>query len=172
LRRSLIHTVELDGKAFAAARAVIACAEVESIRITRSKFGSRIHMSEAPQVELTTSSKTEELIAGGKLTIFLDLSLRGLKGEEVWLEIAARIEAQYSLPDDATFTAFQLKSFARANAMLNVWPYWRDFVQSTVQRAALPPLTLPLFRVIHKPKVHIQGGTKAIAAKSSNAHRS
>lgn len=150
MRRSLIHTVELDGKAFAAARAVIACVELDSVRITRSRFVTSMDGRLVPSVELATSSRTIEEVKETALSVTLDLVLRGYKDEEPLLDINARIEAIYTVPAGSSFTPYQLRSFAKANGMLNVWPYWRDFVQSSVQRAGLPPLTLPLFRVIHK----------------------
>jgi len=148
----LIHTVALDEAAFASARAVSALAELDSVRITRSKFVSRMHSMPATEVELTTSSKTEECVIEDAVLLFMDLTLRGFKEEELLLDIAARVEVQYAIPKGTNFTPLQLKWFARSNGMLNVWPYWRDFVQNTVVRAALPPLTLPLFRVLHKTR--------------------
>jgi preprotein translocase subunit SecB len=112
-----------------------------------------MHSTPASQVDLATSSRTKEIVEDGSLNILFDLALRGYKDEDVLLEVSARIEAVYSIPEDSTFTPYQLECFAKANGMLNIWPYWRDFVQSTVQRAGLPALTLPLFRVLHKRSV-------------------
>ena len=153
MRRSLTHIVEIDEKALAAARAVIACVELESVRIIHSRFVTSMPTLPTTPIELATTSRTEESIDGESLYVVLDLALRGFKKEDVVLDVNARIEAVYSIPADATFSPYQMKCFAKANGMLNVWPYWRDFVQSTVQRAGLPALTLPLFRVIHKRRV-------------------
>lgn len=150
MRRRLVHTVEIDKKELDAARAVIACVELESVRITRSRFVTSMHGFPTAPVELATSSRTEEVTVEGSLCVVLDLVLRGYKDEDVLLEVSARIEAAYTIPPSSSFTPYQLKCFAKANGMLNVWPYWRDFVQSSVQRAGLPALALPLFRVIHK----------------------
>jgi preprotein translocase subunit SecB len=103
-------------------------------------------------MDLATSSRTNESVDNSSLTILLDLVLRGFREESVLLDISARIEAVYSVSQDSSFSEYQLRFFAKANGMLNVWPYWRDFVQSSVTRAGLPPLTLPLFRVLHKRK--------------------
>jgi hypothetical protein len=40
-----------------------------------------------------------------------------------------------------------LDAFAPATATFNVWPYFREFVQSATCRMGLPPLTLPFFRM-------------------------
>ena len=152
MRRSLVHTVELNEKEFAAARAVIPHVELQSVCITRSRFTSEVSRALVATMELATSSRTQESVANGSLTLLLDLALRGFKEECLLLDISARIEAVYSVTQESSFSPYQLKCFAKANGMLNVWPYWRDFVQSSVTRADLPPLTLPLFRVLHTRK--------------------
>jgi len=35
-------------------------------------------------------------------------------------------------------------AFGKMTGVYNAWPYWREYVQSTVGRLSLPPLTLPL----------------------------
>jgi preprotein translocase subunit SecB len=146
----LIHNVELDEKDFAAARAVISCTELESVKIIRSQFVSSVGSSPVSEVELTTTSRTDEETNDTHLIVNLDLVLRGVHEDKVLLEIKARIEIIYSIPENSQFTQHQLRSFAKSNGMLNAWPYWREFIQNVVQRAGLPPLTLPLFRVLHK----------------------
>jgi preprotein translocase subunit SecB len=39
-------------------------------------------------------------------------------------------------------------AFAQSNGLYNAWPYWREFVQNTVARMNLPPLTIPVFRLL------------------------
>jgi hypothetical protein len=39
-----------------------------------------------------------------------------------------------------------LAAFAEFNSKFNAWPYWREFVQSTMARMGLPPIILPVFR--------------------------
>lgn len=39
-----------------------------------------------------------------------------------------------------------LEAFARENAGLHVWPYWREYVTSQCARMNLPKVTLPLAR--------------------------
>ncbi|MBW8002509.1 MAG: hypothetical protein FVQ80_10875 [Planctomycetes bacterium] len=40
------------------------------------------------------------------------------------------------------------EAFGDTNGIYNAWPYWREFVQNTVARMGLPPLTIPVFRLI------------------------
>lgn len=40
----------------------------------------------------------------------------------------------------------QLQEFGQRNALFNVWPYWREFVQTMTTRMGMPPLKVPLMR--------------------------
>lgn len=40
------------------------------------------------------------------------------------------------------------EAFGQTNGVYNAWPYWREFVQNTVARMSLPPLTIPVFRLL------------------------
>jgi preprotein translocase subunit SecB len=40
------------------------------------------------------------------------------------------------------------EAFGQSNGVYNAWPYWREFVQNTVARMSLPPLTIPVFRLL------------------------
>lgn len=40
-----------------------------------------------------------------------------------------------------------LKDFGKANALYHVWPYWREYVQSTMVRLKLPAISIPMFRL-------------------------
>lgn len=65
--------------------------------------------------------------------------------------VVCTLEASYSLaegykPDPAETTAFQA-----ANAVFNCWPFFREYVQSTVQRMTLPAPPVPFLRLVVKP---------------------
>lgn len=38
------------------------------------------------------------------------------------------------------------KAFAQKNAGFNVWPYWREYVQSTCCRVGIEPIPIPLYK--------------------------
>jgi hypothetical protein len=40
-----------------------------------------------------------------------------------------------------------VREFLQHNAVFHVWPYWREYVQSTFARAQLPQITLPMLTV-------------------------
>ena len=153
MRRSLVHFVELSREELDGARALIACVELESVRLSRFKFVSDLEARPTPngEVELSSSSRSEPILGADKLRINFDLGLKGHQENALIIDMSARIEAIYSVPKEHGFTLEQCKSFAKSNGMLNVWPFWREYAQAATIRAGLAPLTLPLFRVIHKP---------------------
>lgn len=42
-------------------------------------------------------------------------------------------------------------SFSKSNALLNVWPYWREFASSCNDRMALPHWNVPVLRIVPEP---------------------
>lgn len=65
------------------------------------------------------------------------------------LRIHACFLAIYALEpsDSGTITPEQTDAFGKVNGLFNIWPYWRELVQSITTRMALPPLTLPVLHV-------------------------
>lgn len=62
--------------------------------------------------------------------------------------LKATFELKYNLPEDlGDATSEELAAFAETNAVFNAWPYWREFIQSTLVRMNLPPILLPVFRL-------------------------
>lgn len=68
-------------------------------------------------------------------------------GGEIAVRIAATFAVVYRLPVSDEFTQDYYNAFAEINGLFNLWPYWRELVQSTTMRMGLPPLTLPVRRV-------------------------
>ena len=63
------------------------------------------------------------------------------------LEIQAEFLLEYSIDQTALGlgTLDQIATaFGKMNGIHNIWPYWREYVQSTVARIGLPPLVIPL----------------------------
>ena len=75
------------------------------------------------------------------------LSVAGEKQEAPMLSIEANFVIMYSLDKIDDIRPENIKAFAQINGVYNVWPYWREFVQSTVARMGLAPLTIPVYRV-------------------------
>lgn len=148
----MINNVGLmDRSTHESARRLIGRANLLGIRFI--KFDLKIelpHGTSVEQVALSTSAKSDSRMEEKNLLITFDLRLRGKHGDRTVIDVGARIEAHYEVPGHEEISAGEMKAFAKTNGMLNIWPYWREYVQSATTRASLPPLTLPLFRVIHE----------------------
>ena len=141
------NIVVLEKTALEQIRPLVSCANLQAVRFT--KFGLTLKPStEGKELDVYTSSKAAGEHSEGGMLLTFDLRLQGKADEAVVLDIAARVVLEYALPANTIPSSTDMKLFARANGMLNVWPYWREFIQNSTLRAGLPPLTLPLFRVV------------------------
>lgn len=62
------------------------------------------------------------------------------------LNIEANFLLRYSVPSPEVLTPARIKAFGELNGILNVWPYWREFVQSMTVRMGFPALVIPVHR--------------------------
>jgi hypothetical protein len=71
-------------------------------------------------------------------------------GEPVALDdefyIEARFGVTYTLQSTEGITQDQVVLFAQQNGIFNLWPYWREFVQSMTCRMSIEPLRVPLLK--------------------------
>ena len=67
------------------------------------------------------------------------------------LTLAASFLLTYRLDRFDGLTEEGFEQFANLNGIYNAWPYWREFIQNTVVRMGLPPLTIPVFRIVESP---------------------
>ena len=67
--------------------------------------------------------------------------------DDYFLKIEARFVVTYQVRSAEGLTQDNFDAFAERNGIFNVWPYWREFVQSMTARMGLPPLTVPVFRI-------------------------
>jgi len=72
-----------------------------------------------------------------------------LPEEAQYLEIEAEFRAQYRLNPAEELEALRpaIEEFGRYNLGYHVWPYWREFVQSTCARLGIPPIPVPMYRL-------------------------
>jgi preprotein translocase subunit SecB len=96
-----------------------------------------------------------EILPGNRLRVLVKYLVLGKTGlgeaSTVLVRIMSTFELIYSLPEVIKPTPEEVNAFCKTNAMLNSWPYWREFVQNTIVRMNMPPLTLPLFRLTPVP---------------------
>lgn len=62
------------------------------------------------------------------------------------VDLTATFLATHRLEDASSYPQDALHHFADLNGTLNVWPYWRELVQSFAGRAGLPGVVVPVYR--------------------------
>jgi hypothetical protein len=56
--------------------------------------------------------------------------------------LAYNVEGVDALSDD------QIEAFGKVNGIYNAWTFWRELVYTTLSRMGMPPVTMPVFRVV------------------------
>lgn len=63
--------------------------------------------------------------------------------------VKAAFELTYAIPTDSEQPDQKIvEDFGNLNVVFNAWPYWREFLQSTLGRMALPTFVTPVLRLL------------------------
>lgn len=124
--------------------------QIDSIQLVESATKQSLKHGKLPEViavkvevKASRNRKTSQISVRAKCT---------LKGnyqasKQASLQIQATFCLLYSLENLTGLSNDHIAAFGQLNGIYNVWPYWREFVQSTTCRMGLPSLTLPVFKV-------------------------
>ncbi len=63
------------------------------------------------------------------------------------LAIQATFVLMYAVESLDGLSEENLDAFGATNGVFNAWPYWREYVQSTVGRMGLPSIAVPVYRL-------------------------
>ncbi len=63
------------------------------------------------------------------------------------VRIAVGYHLIYEMPPTSAPPVEALEAFARVNGSFHAWPYWREFIASTLTRMGLPGFLLPVYRL-------------------------
>jgi hypothetical protein len=133
---------------------VVKRVEIESVQLVSVLFDQEndvpLHSKdwepEVPDYQLGTEVHWKQSEEGDRLGCLLTF---GIVFEEVKspFQLVARFRATYQIASGERLTDEDLNQFAHWNATFNVWPFWRELVLSTLGRAELPMLVVPVMRV-------------------------
>lgn len=62
-------------------------------------------------------------------------------------EVQAEFVAEYKLNSSDGIEPANIDAFAKLNGVFNLWPYWREYVQSALNRMGLPSVIVPVLTV-------------------------
>jgi len=149
---------------------IIAAVQLQSVRLVESTVKSNIRSpKEVGKIDLfvDTSTQPPNMPEDGLIYVQPTINTLVMSQDKTVVSIMATYELIYQMSKDMKVSQDELNDFARLNAMFNVWPYWREFVQSTITRMNLPPLVLPLFRIKEAAKqVEQSSQQEALPAKA------
>lgn len=75
--------------------------------------------------------------------------------------IKAAFELTYGLPPGSDRPGQKIiEDFGNANVLFNAWPYWREFVNSSLGRMALPAFVLPVLRINTGPEHKVEAAAE------------
>ena len=152
-------TLEVTAADKKAAQALIKMVSLQHMMLTSSETeldaeflpDDRQPMSLITKLEGTTATRNGD---NGEV-LFCGLRLLALAGDENRDRPAVRVFAEYGLiyeiAGEFEATEVALNEFARHQALFNVWPFFREFVQSSILRMGLPGAFLPLRHLPLKP---------------------
>jgi hypothetical protein len=146
--------------------------EIDSVRLLASTIKSSLGDNPfSLQVEYTFGAKTLAIPETSKILVNTRLAVCAKSNGDTPDNMRLRITADFSL--DYTVKSLDgisddvLNAFGKVNGIHNVWPYWREYVQSTVGRLGLPPLVLPILTGSKIAKIYEQITLNAETANSN-----
>jgi hypothetical protein len=146
-------TIEQDREQAKRAFSLQSRADIISIRLVDGRISCKVRIEEA-QVPLRFAIRFEPedaILSEGQLTATVKFVFKTSdKNTRDALVIRCRIQADYRLMEGFRPSEEEIEAFNGGNAILNCWPYFREFVQSTVTRMHYPPPTIPFLRLVPK----------------------
>ncbi len=138
-------------------------AEIESVRLRKARLASS-PLLESPggRIKLRFRQRARQVQAPeGILRLEVNFRLSGDQekhssnkepkaSKEPLLVVDCTWEVDYRLAENYQPSPKAVKAFKDGNAIFNCWPYFREYVQNAVTRMNLPPLTIPLLRLLPK----------------------
>ena len=154
-------------------------AEIQSVRLQKARLVSRAQLEAlSGPIALRLSRKARQVEAPpGLLRLENDFRVEGKrelasprnepgKYGQPFVLVECTLEADYRLAEGYQPSPETVRAFKDGNAIFNCWPYFREFVQNAVTRMNLPPLTLPLLRLLPKPP-----GRKLVESQRQSAKK-
>lgn len=124
---------------------------ISAVTLTESRAELRGELKGPLTLALGRRASGERSPDRTKLQVRLRFSLEGKEseqeGSQATLSITGTFEATYDVPPELEASQEAIEFFAYANGTFNLWPYWREFVQSTSLRMGIPGLTIPTYRI-------------------------
>lgn len=135
-------------------------AAIRRLRLLRAKLESLLDEEPKSPLAVTFNFRSKQLAAPGHV-LRVEVAFRMAataeetdgsderkvgKGKPA-VVVECAFEADYLLREGFEATAEHVKAFKDGNAIFNAWPYFREYLQSSLQRMGLPALAAPFLRL-------------------------
>jgi hypothetical protein len=136
------------------AAAVAKFVELRSVSLRAANLATSLSPLELPSSLAIQSRYRSRHEAAGEqhFVVSIDLEFEGRATDTVETESAPalRLDATFTLvyewKPNADYPEGATDDFARLNGAYNVWPYWRELVQTVSGRVGLAGMIVPVFR--------------------------
>jgi len=140
---------------------------IRDVRLISSKCSQTPNAGRGKHsLKINCEIKTKVDKKKGYIIVFPSFKLEGFPLERKQKKPDLVIEATFAIRYEAErlegLKRGNFEAFAQANGVYNAWPYLREFVQNTVARMNLPPMIIPVFRLVH------EGAKKSKTKKKKN----
>ena len=130
-------------------REILNTVELDSICLLNSEFKlAKENLSDEIKLEVKESSKFE--LKEGLLIVKYRSALKGINEKTGEASITAKTthEIAYCTSGEKEITDEFLEKFSAYSTSMVIWPYFREFVQNMISRSQMPPLVLPLKKLV------------------------
>jgi hypothetical protein len=161
---------------FALALKVSDCVELESVMLVDCQCKQqRFVKTESRAFDINYSTESNMDTESKRVIVLAKFKWEGFEANSKDKTPFATIEASFVLLYSASnlegINQENIEMFGKLNGIYNAWPYWREFLQNSISRMCLPPLTAPVFRLFPPKKDEVKEKTNVEAAptQSQNA---
>jgi len=152
--------------------------ELEEVKLLMSEFSQLPPITQGDKVfDVDRTVRVEVNKDENMIIVFPNFELKGYsdkkraKQDEPFLNIKAMFALVYRAKDLSNLSEKAFDSFGQANGIYNAWPYWREFVQNVTTRMGLPPLTVPVFRIVAPPQKEASTRKRATKKKAKKVKK-
>jgi len=126
---------------------------IENVRLLHCNSYQKPEVGRGKQsISIDCNVKVEVNRKSHFIIVLPRFKLQGFSEESKSKEPSLLVEANFMLVYKANnlkgLSENNFNAFGNTNGIYNAWPYWREFVQNTIARMSLPPLTIPVFRLV------------------------
>jgi hypothetical protein len=130
---------------------VARCVEILGVELLGAHFD---RVDDGPLPREAASEQAPDIAIGVEWSIDDDQGLLGCAltfgtvfHERPPYRLVARFRLLYAVKSEQRLKRADIDQFAHWNAVFNAWPYWREYLASTLNRAQLPRFVAPVMPV-------------------------